>query len=90
MPHVIVKLWPGQPEASVRKLNDQILASVTDTLGYAQDSVSIAFEEVAPQDWMDSVYAADIAAQWHRLTKRPGYGPGPDPRYPLIPEGITP
>ena len=83
MPHVIVKLWPGLPDDSIRDLSDQILESVTATLGYSTDSVSIAFEEVAPQDWMERVYAPDIAARWPSLTQRPGYGPGPNPNKPL-------
>lgn len=77
MPHVTVKLWPGQPAARIGRLSEQILASVTGTLGCSEDSVSIAFEEVDPTAWMERVYRPDIAARWPHLTQRPGYGPGP-------------
>lgn len=77
MPHITVKLWPGTSAADIRHLSDQILASVTETLGTSDDSVSIAFEEIEPQAWMEEVYHPDIAARWSTLTKHPGYGPEP-------------
>ncbi|MGQ7828853.1 tautomerase family protein [Altererythrobacter sp. Z27] len=76
MPHVIVKLWPGQPAASKQQLSDAIVASVTDILGYGADSVSVGFEEVSPADWMSQVYEPDITSRWTQLTKTPGYGTG--------------
>ena len=79
MPHVIVKLWPGQSVASKQRLSDRILSSVTETLGCAEHSVSIGFEEVPPGSWMAQVYDSDIASRWGQLTKTPGYGPGPEP-----------
>lgn len=79
MPHVTVKLWPGQSASSIRQLSGQILASVTETLGFSRESVSIAFEEVEPGAWMERVYRPEIAERWPLLTERPGYGPGPAP-----------
>lgn len=79
MPHVIVKLWPGQSEANKRKLTDEIVESTTRLLGYDPASVSVGFEEIDAADWMPQVYENDIAQRWDSLTKPPGYGPGPRP-----------
>ncbi|MBX3594848.1 tautomerase family protein [Sphingomonas sp.] len=82
MPNVIVKLWPGKSAERKRRLTAAIVDDVTDILGYGPDWISVALEEVASADWSDSVYGPDIARQWHRLAKRPGYGPGPAPSTP--------
>ena len=77
MPHVIVKLWPGKSDEQKARLSDAIVESVTRILGYGPDSVSVGFEDVPSDEWMDRVYAPDIAAKWPSLIKQPGYGPGP-------------
>lgn len=77
MPHVIVKLWPGKTEAQKQSLSDEIAKDVKNILGYADEAVSVAFEEIAPQDWSSRVYEPEIQAKWNKLTKEPGYGPGP-------------
>ena len=40
-------------------------------------SVSVALEEVAPDDWTEQVFEPDILGRWDTLTKKPGYGPRP-------------
>jgi 4-oxalocrotonate tautomerase len=74
MPHIIVKLWPGQSDEQKQRLSDAIVGDVTSILGYGEDAVSVAFEEVAARDWDAQVYAPDILGRWDRLTKQPGYG----------------
>ncbi len=73
MPHVIVKLWPGKSEYQKVRLADAIVRDVTYLLGYGEDSVSVAFEEVTSMDWTEKVYKADILAHPDRLYKKPGY-----------------
>jgi 4-oxalocrotonate tautomerase len=75
MPHVVVKLWPGKTEGQKRELAEAITRSVTSILGYGEEAVSVAMEEVAPADWTAKVYEPDIAGQADRLYKKPGYGP---------------
>lgn len=77
MPHVIVKLWPGKSNDQKQRLTDTITRGVMDTLGYGEDAVSVAFEEVAAADWTPKVYEPDIIAKWANLTKQPGYGRPP-------------
>ena len=75
MPHVTIKLWPGRSQEQKRELSDAILRDVTSILGYGDQSVSVGFQEVSPQDWMKDVYDPDIIGNWDGLTKEPGYGP---------------
>ena len=77
MPHVIVKLWPGKSEEQKARLTDAIVRDVTSILNYGDESVSVGFEEVAPQDWTDRVFNPDILGNWKSLIKQPGYGPRP-------------
>jgi 4-oxalocrotonate tautomerase len=73
MPHVIVKLWPGKSQQQKQRLADAITKDVMDQLGYGEESVSVAFEEVRAEDWKEKVYEPDIAGQPDRLFKKPGY-----------------
>jgi 4-oxalocrotonate tautomerase len=73
MPHVIVKLWPGKSEAQKSRLAERIAHDVMDVLGYGEESVSVAIEEVAAQDWAEEVYKPDIASKPGQLYKKPGY-----------------
>jgi 4-oxalocrotonate tautomerase len=73
MPHVIVKLWPGKSEAQKRRLAERIAQDVMDVLGYGEESVSVALEEVEPRDWAERVYKPDIVNRPEQLYKRPGY-----------------
>jgi len=75
VPHVIVKLWPGQAEAKKARLAEAITRAVTDALGYGEESVSVAFEEVPARDWLKKVYEPDIVGKPDQLYKKPGYGP---------------
>ena len=73
MPHVIVKLWPGKSEEQKVRLADEIVKDVMKVLNYGEESVSVAFEEVEPQDWAAKVYQPDIVNNPEKLYKKPGY-----------------
>jgi len=51
MPHVIVKLWPGKSEQQKTRLAEEIAKDVMDVLKYGEEAVSVAIEEVKPEDW---------------------------------------
>jgi len=57
MPQVIVKLWPGKSEQQKIRLAEAIIKDVMNVLNYGAESVSVAIEEVGPQDWAEKVYA---------------------------------
>ena len=73
MPHVIVKLWPGKSEQQKIRLAEEIVKDVTNVLDYGEESVSVAIEEVKPQDWAEKVYQPDIVNKPKQLYKKPGY-----------------
>jgi 4-oxalocrotonate tautomerase len=73
VPHVIVKLWPGKSEQQKVRLADEIVKDVTKVLNYGEESVSVAIEEVEPQDWAERVYQPDIVNNSEKLYKKPGY-----------------
>ena len=73
MPHVIVKLWPGKSEKQKARLAEAIAKDVMEVLDYGEESVSVAFEEVKPQDWAEKVYEPDIVNNSEKLYKKPGY-----------------
>ena len=75
MPHVIVKLHPGRTEQQKSRLAEQIVRDVMDIANCEEKSVSVAFEEVAPEDWGEKVVEPDILAHPERLLKKPGYPP---------------
>ena len=73
MPHVNVKLWPGKSEKQKTKLSEEITRAVMTVLNYGEESVSVAMEEVEPDQWMDKVYKPDILGKAKQIYKKPGY-----------------
>lgn len=73
MPHVIVKLWPGKSERQKTQLAEEIVKDVVGILGNGEDSVSVAIEEIVPEDWKEKVYKPDILDRQETLYKKPGY-----------------
>ena len=73
MPHVIVKLWPGKSEEQKSRLADRITKDVMTVLNYGEESVSLAIEEVKPEDWAEKVDKPDILNKPEQLYKKPGY-----------------
>ncbi len=45
------------------------------TLDCKESSISVAFEEVDPDDWAEEVYRTDILEGEDMLYKKPGYNP---------------
>jgi 4-oxalocrotonate tautomerase len=73
MPHVIVKMWPGQTETQKARLAEKITQDVMEVLDYGEESVSVAIEEIQSSDWAKRVYRPDIKDKWNTLYKKPGY-----------------
>lgn len=73
MPHVIVKLWPGKSEEQKRQLAEAITRDIMHVLSYGEESVSVALEEIKPEDWAEEVYKPDIVNHSEKLYKKPGY-----------------
>jgi len=73
MPHVIVKLYQGRSEEQKARLAAEIVTDVVDVLNSADESVSLAIEDVKPGEWAEKVYRTDILGNWDKLYKKPGY-----------------
>ncbi|MGD2188080.1 MAG: tautomerase family protein [Desulfobacterales bacterium] len=75
MPHVIIKLYPGRTEAQKKQLTSEIVKDIVTIAKCEEKSVSVAFEEVEPQDWLEKVYKPDIVENKDLLYKEPEYNP---------------
>jgi 4-oxalocrotonate tautomerase len=75
MPHVIVKLWPGRSEHEKKQLAEAIVKDVVAIVKCGEESVSVAIEEVNPEDWAEKVYKPDILNKPETIYKKPGYNP---------------
>ena len=75
MPHIIVKLYPGRSDEQKTHLAEEIVKDVVTIAKCEEKSVSVAFEEIKPEDWAEKVYRPDILENPQRLYKKPGYNP---------------
>lgn len=73
MPHVIVKMYPGNTEEQKNKLTEEITKAIVNIVNKPEGAVSIAIEEVAENEWMDKVYETEIRPNLEKLYKKPGY-----------------
>jgi 4-oxalocrotonate tautomerase len=73
MPHVIVKLYPGRSEEQKIRLAEEIAKDVVAVIKCEEKSVSVAIEEIRPEDWADKVYNPDILNAPGKLYKKPRY-----------------
>jgi len=75
MPHIIVKLYPGRSEQQKTQLVETIVKDVVAIAKCEEKSVSVAVEEIKPEDWVEKVYKPDILNNQEKLYKKPGYNP---------------
>jgi 4-oxalocrotonate tautomerase len=75
MPHVIVKLLSGRSENQKARIADEVTKAIMASTGNGADAVSVAIEDVAPSDWVETVYKPDILGKPDKLYKQPGYNP---------------
>jgi len=75
MPHIIVKLYPGRSEDQKIRLAEAIVKDVVAIARCDEKSVSVAIEEIRPEDWEEKVYKPDILGKLDKLYKKPGYNP---------------
>ncbi len=73
MPHVLVKLYSGRSEQQKAKLAEALSNAVVSALKLDEKSVSVAIEDVEPENWTQEVYKPDIQNN-PKIYKKPGYG----------------
>jgi len=75
MPHVIIKMHPGRTDEQKKKLVAAIVKDITTIAVCEEKSLSIAIEEISPDEWAEKVYKPDILQKEKTLVKKPGYNP---------------
>ena len=73
MPHVSVKMYPGRSEKEKAELAEAIAQDVMDIIGAARGSISVAIEDISPQEWKEKVYEPEIIQKSEKLYIKPGY-----------------
>jgi 4-oxalocrotonate tautomerase len=68
-------MYSGRSEKDKNRLAAEITKAVTTVLHYGEGSVSVAIQDVAPQDWLEKVYKPDILGHPKQIYKQPGYDP---------------
>jgi len=75
VPHINIKLATGKSEEQKTRLAEAIVQDVMNALDVEEEAVSVAVEEIRPEDWTEKVYRPDIQGQWGKLYIKPGYNP---------------
>jgi 4-oxalocrotonate tautomerase len=83
MPHVIVKMYPGRSEQQKAQLAAAIVKDVIAIANVSDKAISVAIEEVPPDEWAKKVYKPDIENGSGKLYKKLGYTPPPAKPLPL-------
>lgn len=74
MPHVDVKFFPrGLTEEAQQALAAELSDVIVKHLQSKASSVSVALEEVEPDNWKAQVWDKEIAPHLDKLAKKPGY-----------------
>lgn len=74
MPHVDIKFFPRDlTEAQRQSFAEEIAQVVMKHLDSKPTSVSVALEQVQPDDWKAQVWETEIAPKMDTLAKKPGY-----------------
>ena len=75
MPHIIVKLYPGRTKEQKLRLAEEITKDVAAIAICEKDAVSVSFQEIEPEKWVEEVYIPDILNNEANLYKKPGHNP---------------
>jgi 4-oxalocrotonate tautomerase len=57
------------------RLAEEIVKDLVAIAKCEEKSVSVAIEEIKPEDWAEKVYRPDILNSPEKLYKKPGYNP---------------
>ena len=73
MPHVTVKIAPGRTEEQKTLLASAIVQDLVAIANVREENVSVAIEEVTPEDWDAMVYQPEILPNRDKLYEKPAY-----------------
>ncbi len=72
MPHIELKVYPGYDKETLEALADSLVKETVRHLGVPEGVVSLAMEEVSPQEWQRKVFQPFIQGR-DCLIKAPRY-----------------
>jgi 4-oxalocrotonate tautomerase len=75
MPHIVVKMYAGRSEEQKARIAEALAEALIASAGCSEASVSIGIEDVAPSDWVETVYRPEILGKPDTLFRKPGYDP---------------
>ncbi|MBT3269062.1 4-oxalocrotonate tautomerase [Candidatus Poribacteria bacterium] len=73
MPHVNVRMYPGRTEEQKRALTAKIIEAFGEAMDIPSKWLTVAIEEVEPDDWKADVVGPEIRAKEEFLYKEPEY-----------------
>lgn len=73
MPHISVKMYPGRSEKEKAELAEAIAQDAMDVISVGRSSISVAIEDIPPQEWKEKVYDPEIIGKSDNLYIKPGY-----------------
>lgn len=74
MPHISIKGYPKNlSETELQGLSEAVCAVIREHLKTTDKSISIAYQEVEPEQWKSTVYDKEIKPALDSLLKQPGY-----------------
>ncbi len=68
-------MYIGKTEEQKNAMADAIAREVVATTGCSETVVSVAIEEINPEEWPEAVYKPDILGHPERLYRKPQYNP---------------
>jgi 4-oxalocrotonate tautomerase len=75
MPHVIIKMYAGRSAAEKTDIAAAVAKAVMESAKSPDQAISVSIEDIAPADWVETVYKPDIVGKPDELFKKPGYDP---------------
>ncbi|MEO2002908.1 MAG: tautomerase family protein [Candidatus Poribacteria bacterium] len=73
MPHVNVRMYPGRTDDQKRALTAKIIEAFDAALDIPPEWLTVAIEEVAPEDWHADVVEPEALGKQELLYKEPEY-----------------
>ncbi len=74
MPHVDIKCFPRElNDEQKTALGEEIAAVIIRHLGSKESAISVALNQVQPEEWKAQVWDTEIGPKLDTLIKKPGY-----------------
>jgi 4-oxalocrotonate tautomerase len=68
-------MYSGRSEVDKTRLAAEVTTALKNVLGSKDESISVAIEDVSPNEWAEHVYRPDILDKPKSIYKQPGYNP---------------